>query len=171
MREQIRAIARALDTTGEPRLEESTKRWLSTYGDGSEEFTVLVRLPVDPGPMDAVAEAFAEAGWQVERYEDRGMPRVRASSDGYLADARALDSGLLIKGTAPGVWVARWTRPERAVTPSTVRPGYEICRECDGWGTCEACEGLGFLNGRQCPMCGIGTVCADCGGSGQLPVS
>ncbi|MEU2548978.1 hypothetical protein ABZ618_26635 [Streptomyces roseolus] len=189
LREALRRLVAAVDPAAEPEVEEWTEERRTTRGAQGRRFGMrMTRISppglhaaggaaetMPPAVADAVtsaADAMTAAGWRAEVVEDARGPRLLARQDGFEAGLfRVSRIGLSAWGKTPIVWFrTRWKRPPRAATPETLAPGYELCPWCDGWGTCFACEGLGFMDGRQCPECGLGMDCSNCGGSGRRPV-
>ncbi|MFI8823346.1 hypothetical protein [Streptomyces sp. NPDC053431] len=179
LREELRAVAAAVAPGVAPRAEERTDDRTTVRPMTGKRFPLSLLLPRVPYETAApvAAEAFRAAGWHTEPGEDfGGRPFVRATRRAgergpFEASVGAAGSALRISGTTPVVWIhARWIRPPRAATAETLRPGHRLCVMCEGWGSCRTCEGLGFVDGRRCPECGLGMDCPDCRGTGQEPV-
>ncbi|MFG3344083.1 hypothetical protein ACGF1Z_03340 [Streptomyces sp. NPDC048018] len=178
LRAELRAVADAVAPGREPRSEERTDDRYDVSGMMGKRFAMSLLLPEVPYETAApvAAETLRAAGWRTEPGESfGGHPFVKATRPAgeralFEASVRATGTTLRISGMTPVVWIhARWIRPPRAATPETLRPGHRLCGMCEGWGSCRTCEGLGFLDSRQCPECGLGMDCPDCRGTGQEP--
>lgn len=73
-----------------------------------------------------------------------------------------------------------FVRPEPLLAPEDVRPGYELCPECEGLGWCERCWGRGWTMGgitwggrtegqARCGDCLGSRACPFCRGAGERP--
>lgn len=49
------------------------------------------------------------------------------------------------------------------------QPGFEICYDCWGNGTC-MCRGEKLSNGNLCPFCFGDATCPICDGAGEVPI-
>ncbi|MEU2506514.1 hypothetical protein ABZ621_17645 [Streptomyces sp. NPDC007863] len=181
LRDALQGLVAAVDRAAEPEVEEWVQERRTTRGAQGRQFGMrMTRIaPARPHHAGAVAAALAAAddamtaaGWRTEIREDARGPRLLAQQDGFEVGLFSVpNAGLSAWGKAPTVWFrTRWKRPPRAATPEALAPGDGLCPGCDGWGTCFACEGLGFMDGRQCPECGLGMDCSYCGGSGRQRV-
>ncbi len=177
LRNALRGLVAAVGRAAEPEVEEWVQERRTTRGAQGRQFGMrLARIALArPHHAGRVADAFvaadgvmSAAGWRTEMKEDARGARLLAQQGGFEVGLFSVaDFGLSAWGKAPTVWFrTRWKRPPRAATPETPAPGQRLCLGCDGWGTCFACEGLGFVDGRQCPECGLGMDCSYCGGSG-----
>ncbi|WP_327241254.1 hypothetical protein [Streptomyces sp. NBC_01320] len=169
LRQELWAVAAAVAPGVEPRAEERTDDRRTVSGAMGKRFSMALILPDTPYATAAAADAFAEAGWRAETEQGFGGRRLPVvTRDGCRAGGSHAGRALRLWGEVPVVWIhARWIRPPRVATPETLRPGYRLCVMCEGWGTCRICEGLGFVNSRRCPECGLGMDCPDCQGTGQ----
>ncbi|MFD6229376.1 hypothetical protein ACFWFZ_21260 [Streptomyces sp. NPDC060232] len=171
LRSGLMAVAADVAPGVQPEVEESVKERRTTHGSMGRQFKISMTLPGVPwtSAAPAVSDALGAAGWCIEGGEGASGPYVKARRDGLEAGLfRQPFGAVCLWGEAPTVWFrARWKRPPRVATPQTVMPGYRLCRMCDGWGTCIECEGLGFMDGRQCIECGLGMDCSYCRGTGQ----
>ncbi|PJN21931.1 hypothetical protein [Kitasatospora sp. CB02891] len=142
------------------------------------------RTPTDPDPL-ALAESRL-ADWQrtVERTET-GSKVLHAWRDGmtirlHFHPVRGLTLGRAdLEPMAlhlPEVFV----RPEPLLAPEDVRPGYELCPECEGLGWCDRCWGRGWTMGgvtwggrtegrARCGDCHGSRACPFCRGAGERP--
>ncbi|MEV5969435.1 hypothetical protein [Streptomyces sp. NPDC051921] len=179
LRDVLRAVAAAVAPGLEPRVEERTDDRYTVSGAMGKRYTMSLLLPRVPYGTAApvAADAFRAAGWRTEPGDGFGgrlvltATRLDGARERFEASVGVTGTALRISGTTPVVWIhAHWIRPPRAATPETLRPGHRLCGMCEGWGSCRTCEGLGFLDGRQCPECGLGMDCPDCRGTGQEPV-
>ncbi|MEV6353284.1 hypothetical protein [Streptomyces hydrogenans] len=170
LRGQLRGIVAVVTRGAEPEAEEWSKERLTTRGAMGRQFTMRVTLPDAPADAGSAASGvMSAAGWSVETAHDTWGPRLHGRQGGFEAGLFCRPSGgLSVWGRAPIVWFrSSWMRPPRAATALTLMAGHGLCRMCDGWGTCVECEGLGFVDGRQCGECGLGMDCPYCAGSGQ----
>ncbi len=73
-----------------------------------------------------------------------------------------------------------FVRPEPLLAPENVRPGHELCPECEGLGWCERCWGRGWTMGGvtwggrtegqvRCGDCLGSRACPFCRGAGERP--
>ncbi|WP_329210059.1 hypothetical protein OG257_22330 [Streptomyces sp. NBC_00683] len=167
---ELRALAAAVAPGVEPAVEERIQERRTTRGAMGRQFTVTLTLAGASCAAASAVDAMAAAGWcSVETGEGLGGSSVKARRDGFEVGLFSRPSGgPVIWGKAPTVWFRdRWIRPPRAAAPQTLAPGDRLCRMCDGWGTCGACEGLGFVDGSRCGECGLGMDCSFCRGSGR----
>ncbi|AWZ04052.1 hypothetical protein DRB96_07565 [Streptomyces sp. ICC1] len=171
LRGELRSVAARVSPGVEPRAEERTADRHTAGGAMGKRFSMSLFLAETSyeSAVGAAADAFAAAGWRTEsRRSFHGHPFLRATREGFEAGVGAAGRTLRISGQTPVVWIhAQWVRPPRAATPETLKPGYRLCAVCEGWGSCRACEGLGFVNSRRCAECGLGMDCPDCRGTGQ----
>ncbi|MEU9851828.1 hypothetical protein [Streptomyces sp. NPDC047974] len=181
LRDAVKGLVAAVGHAAEPEVEEWVQERRTTRGAQGRRFGMrMTRIaPARPHHAGAVADALAAAddamtaaGWRTEIREEAPGPRLLAQRAGFEVGLFSVpNAGLSAWGTAPTVWFrTQWARPPRAATPEALAPGDGLCPWCDGWGTCFACEGLGFMDGRQCPECGLGMDCSYCGGSGRRRV-
>ncbi|MFJ9575655.1 hypothetical protein ACIRQF_04560 [Streptomyces sp. NPDC101191] len=179
LREELRAVAAAVAPGREPCSEERTDDRYSVSGRTGKRFAMSLLLSDVPYGTAApvAADALRAAGWRTEPGEGfGGHPFLKATRPAgerelFEASVGAAGTALRISGMTPVVWIhPRWVRPPRAATQETLTPGHRLCGRCEGWGSCPTCEGLGFLDSRQCPECGLGMDCPDCRGTGQEPV-
>ncbi|MGW2014389.1 hypothetical protein [Streptomyces sp. NPDC001927] len=174
LRHELDAVASAVAPDVEPRVQTRTDDRRTTRGAMGKRYWISLHLPDTSyeTAVDVAREVLVAAGWTVSIGEAHGdRPFLKATKDRFEVSVGAEVSTLRISGRAPDIWISsHWLRPPPAATPETLRPGHQLCGECDGWGTCYACEGLGFYNGRACPWCGLGTTCPSCEGTGQEPV-
>ncbi|MFF5970539.1 hypothetical protein ACFY7C_03330 [Streptomyces sp. NPDC012769] len=175
LRREVRAVAAAVAPGVEPRVEERTDDRRTVSGMTGRRFGMTLYLPGIPyGPAAALADdAFRAAAWRTETREGvGGLPLLKAlRDDGFEAGVGPAGGGALrVSGSTPVVWLrSRWQRPPRVVTEVTLAAGDVLCVMCEGWGSCRECEGLGFVDGRSCPECGLGMDCPDCQGTGRQP--
>ncbi|RKE21770.1 hypothetical protein [Streptomyces sp. TLI_171] len=143
------------------------------------------RPPNDPG-LPARAEALL-ADWQLTRERsESGAVVLHAQRDGlklrlHFHPRRGLT--LCRAETEPMVLhrAEEFVRPEPLLSPGDVRPGWELCPECEGLGRCEECWGRGWTTGgvtwvigptegrATCRECRGGRACPICRGAGQRP--
>ncbi|MFJ3088687.1 hypothetical protein [Streptomyces sp. NPDC086838] len=180
LRNELKSLV-ALLRAAEPEADEEIQERRTTRGAQGRQLRIRmpgIELPGPhhegtPGEAIAAADgAMTAAGWHTRIGEGAWGPYLAATQSGFEASLSSRGAGRLDAwGEAPIVWFnSTWTRPPRAATSLTVTPGYEVCRWCDGWGTCSTCEGLGFWEGRTCPDCGLGMDRWKCRGTGRLLV-
>lgn len=127
-----------------------------------------------------VAEALVGRCWDVTLHPSDGSNvTATATRRGCTISITAwpkVDRATLT-GATPGIRLypdRAWQRPPRVVTPETVDTGCALCYECDGWGTCPACDGRGWMsNGDRCFNCTTSIrwgACPICRGDGQLTI-
>ncbi|MFE3788983.1 hypothetical protein [Streptomyces goshikiensis] len=152
------------------------------------------RAAYDPALASRAAESLREDGWE-SRVETAKYPRAGGREVVVVGvrDGRRItlsfprDHGaVLYRGQSRALPLYEHVphvRPEPAVTPETLEPGWALCYECEGLGYCPACEGRGWVMGGRpgwgggtsdpdrlgrCPECFTERVCPICRGRGSL---
>jgi hypothetical protein len=136
----------------------------------------------DPTVVTRAVELLGGAGWDVgvevaESATGGQLTTVVASRDGYRLTVR-IEEGygtVVYSGETPTMALFTsepFVRPDPVLTPETVRRGYLLCYECDGFGWCPVCEGRGWTldaDGRErCVECLGSKYCPVCRGAGEL---
>lgn len=149
------------------------------------EYVQTEEAEVDRGGLTAeesvraIADRLAANGWRLtkstatEATAHRLGSRIEVTAWPHTPRAH-------LTGTTPPVQVyprRPWERPPRAATAERLDPGEVLCYECEGWGSCPVCEGLGWRlpQRERCPHCANyhtppQGLCPICRGSGSLSV-